>query len=167
MNSALIGIVCGGLFILVFFIGGVSAVIFGIRNRKKAQESTGWPSVDGVITKTWTNESRDTDEDGFTSYSYTPKWQYQYQLGGQTYSSEQVTFGGEKSYSNRKKAEQELIKYPQNGRVRVYYNPQDPADSVLVRGTKGTLGAIIAGIVLILISLCGACVGGYSLISNM
>ncbi len=162
-----LGIVCGGLFILIFFAAGVAAVVFGIRNRKKAEESAGWPGVQGVITNAWIEESRDTDEDGYTSTTYTPKWQYEYQLGSQTYSSQKISFGGERGYGSRKKAEQELTKYSMSGQVRVYYNPQDPEEAVLVQGTKGTMAGIIVGVILILVSACTACIGGYVVISNM
>jgi len=158
MNNV-IGIVCGGLFILIFFAAGVAAIIFGIRNRKKAEASTTWPSVDGTITNAWIDESRDTDEDGSTSTTYTPRWQYQFDLGGSTHTSERVSFGGMTGYGRRSKAEEQLQKFPVNSRVRVYYDPQNPAESVLIQGTKGTMIGIIVGIVLILASVV-ACIGG-------
>ena len=162
-----LGIACGGLFILIFFAAGVAAVIFGFRNRKKAEESAGWPGVEGVIMNAWIDESRETDEDGYTSYTYTPKWQYQYQLGGQTYSSQKISFGGEKGYGSRKKAEEELTKYPMSSRVWVYYNPQNPEEAVLLQGKKGTMIGIIVGVILILVSVCAACIGGYALLANI
>jgi len=161
------GIICGGLFILIFFAGGVAAVIFGLRNRKKAEESTGWPAVEGVILNAWVEESSDTDEDGFTSTTYTPKWEYQYQLGGQTYTSQKISFGGESGYGSRKKAEQELTKYPLSSRVQAFYNPLNHEEAVLVQGTKGTMVGIIVGAILIVVSICTACIGGYVVISNL
>lgn len=167
MNSGLIGILCSGLFILIFFAAGVAAVIFGIRNRKKAEESAGWPAVEGVITNAWVEESSDTDEEGFTSTTYTPKWEYQYQFSAQSYSSQKISFGGERGYGSRKKAEQELTKYPISSRVQVYYDPQNPEEAVLVQGTKGTLVGIIVGAILVLVSICTACIGGYVVLSNL
>ena len=158
MDSVL-GIICGGLGILAFFGIGVAALILGIRNRNKAEESNNWPAVDGLITDAQIEKDTDVDEDGFSSTTYTPKWQYQYTLGEQTYTSERISFGAVRGYGRIKKAQEELDKYPVNSRVRVYYDSQNPDESVLVRGTKGTMWGIIIGSIFILISIFG-CIGG-------
>jgi hypothetical protein len=69
MNETMFGYICGGLLIIAFFIFGVSTIIFGIRNRRKAEASQSWPAAPGVIIQGWIEESRDTDEDGYTTYS--------------------------------------------------------------------------------------------------
>lgn len=45
--------------------------------------------------------------------------------------------------------------FPADQQVQVFYDPDDPGDSVLVPGTKNTIDGIIFGIVLILIALLG------------
>lgn len=167
MDENMIGYICGGLLIVTFFIFGVSTIIFGIRNRKKAEASQAWPAAPGVITQGWIEESRDTDEDGYTTYSYKPRWKYEYQVSEQTYASDRIGFGGQKTYSNRRQAEQELVRFPVNSQVRAYFNPADPSESTLIRGTKGTMGGIIAGVILLLLSVCG-CLGGlYFVLTNL
>ena len=167
MNESLLGILCGGILILVLFGSGIAAVIFGIRNRKKGEASNSWPSANGMITAAWIEENTETDEDGFSATTYTPKWQYKFQAGGFEYTSERISYGAVKGYGRRKKAQEELNKFPANSRVRAYYDPQDPNESVLIRGTKGTLLGVILGIILILISVIGGCVGGFMALSNL
>ena len=167
MNGSVLGILCGGLGILVLFGIGVGSIIFGIRNRKKAEASNAWPSADGMITNAWIEENTDVDDDGYSSTTYTPKWEYQFQISGTTYTSDRISYGAVKGYGRRKKAQEELVKFPTNSRVRVYYDPANPAESVLIRGTKGTMLGIILGIIVILISIIVACVGGIALLTNM
>jgi hypothetical protein len=60
-----------------------------------------------------------------------------------------------------------LARFPVSSQVRAYFNPADPSESTLIRGTKGTVGGIIAGIILLLLSVCG-CLGGlYYLLTNL
>lgn len=166
MDEQTIGLICGGLGIFAFFIAGVVSLIVGIRSRKKGAASNAWPAAEGVISRTWVSESTSTDEDGYTTSSYTPQVEYQYRLGANTYTSNKVSFGAVRSYGSHRKAQQNLEAYPVNGRVRVYYNPAKPEEAVLIRGTKGTLTGIILGILFMSISICVACLGLYYLITG-
>lgn len=166
MSNVLIGVICGGLGIFIFFIVGVVALFLGFRNRRKGTESNNWPAAGGTIIRTWVSESTSTDEDGFESTTYKPNVEYQYQLGANTYTSKKISFGATRSYSRHRKAEEELAAYPVNGRVQVFYNPEKPEEAVLVRGTKGTMLGIIMGIIFILVSIAIACAGLIALIAN-
>ncbi|NIW79322.1 MAG: DUF3592 domain-containing protein [Calditrichae bacterium] len=154
-----IWILCGGFFVLAFFIGGVVALYFGIRNRQKGTESQNWPQVTGTITKAGVKKDHDTDAEGFTTTTYIPEVEYEYQLGEDVYSNGQISFGGTKTYNSRKKAEEAISQYPLDGRISVFYNPEKPDESVLIQGTKGTMALIIAGVVFIAISICAPCIG--------
>lgn len=167
MDEQLIGNLCIGGVIFFLFIGGIFATISGIRNRRKGSASQSWPAAGGVITKAWIIESRDTDEDGYTSTTYTPKWEYQYKVGSETFSSNQISFGGVTGYGRRKKAQEELDRFPVSSQVRAYYDPANPSDAVLIRGTKGTMSGIIIGIVLMVLSICGSCFWLYSLLDSL
>lgn len=59
-------------------------MIVGIRKRKKAEESTSWPSVQGMIIKAWVDAQENEDEDGIGSITYYPKWDYEYSVSGMT-----------------------------------------------------------------------------------
>jgi len=148
---------CGGLMIAVMFFGGIFSIFWSMRSRKKAAESGGWPAVVGVISNALLKKNVSTDSDGFSSTTFTPTVEYQYNVGGYVYTGNRITFGFAKSYSRKKKAREAMAAYPVNGQVNVFYNPQDPHDSVLVQKAGGAIGGIIGGIVLIVISLCMAC----------
>ena len=140
MTSNLIGLLCGGFFVLVFFIGGVVAIIFGFRNRKKGTESQNWPKVTGTITQTTIKKDTSTDEDGFTTTSFTPEVEYQYQIGSAAYSNKRVSFGGTRSFNSHKKAEASISQYPTNASVLVYYDPQNPEESRTSSGKQRNNG---------------------------
>lgn len=149
--------VCGGLVIFVMFAGGLLGVIWSLRSRKKASQSAGWPAVIGVITNAHISENRSTDEDGYTTTTYTPKVEYQYNIGGAYYASNRISFGFEKSYNRRKRAQEALAPYHLNAQVRVFYNSQNPNEAVLEQKAQGSIGGIIGGVILIIISICIAC----------
>ena len=167
MTSNFIWYLCGGFFVFAFFLGGAAAIFFGYRNRQKATESLNWPKVPGTITEAEVRKDYDTDAEGFTTTTYVPEIKYQYQVGGEEFSNQQISFGGTKTYSSSKKAEEALSQYPVNGSVSVYYNPENPEESVLVQGTKGTMTLIIVGAAFIAISICATCIGGYLILSNL
>jgi hypothetical protein len=148
---------CGGILIAVMFFGGIFSIFWSLRSRKKAAESGGWPAVVGVITNALIRKNVSTDSDGYTTTTFTPTVEYQYNVGGYVYTGNRISFGFAKNYSRKKKAQEALTPYPHNGQVNIFYNPKNPHDSVLVQEAGGAIGGIIGGVVLIVISLCVAC----------
>lgn len=165
--DSMLGIICGGLAILSFLGIGVAVLIWGIRNRNKAEASNTWSSVEGVITSAQIDEDTDVDEDGFSSTTYTPQWQYQYTVNGNSYTGERISFGAVRGYGRLKKAQEELDKYPVNSSVRVYYDPEIPEESVLVQGTGGTWLGIFLGGFFILLAVIGCIVSFFVVLLNM
>lgn len=167
MSANWIWLLCGGFFIFAFFVAGVIMIIFGIRNRKKGTESQEWPRVTGTITNVNISKDTDTDAEGFTTVTYKPEIEYQYEIGGNQFTSTRVSFGGTRTYNSYKKAEEATAKYPLDGAISVFYNPQQPEEAVLEQGTKGTMALIIAGIVFLGISMIASCVGLFMLFYNL
>ena len=99
--ESLLILVCGGLLIALMFFGGAFSIFWSIRSRKKAAESGGWPASVGVITKAKINKNVSTDSDGYTSTTFTPTLEYQYNVGGYAYTGNRISFGFAKSYSRK------------------------------------------------------------------
>ena len=65
MQTFSTGLLCGGgALVAALFIGGVVVIIFGTKNRKKAEASNAWPSVGGMITRSWIEDNTDVDDEG-------------------------------------------------------------------------------------------------------
>lgn len=122
-------------------------------NKEKASACMGWPTVLGRVTGSEVVKSESTDEDG-TSFSYTPRIEYAYHVLGQDYTSNKVAFGGFSGSSSPKSSHLVANKYPLNDSVTVFYNPANPHESVLDQTVgSGAKGALIGGIILIVVSL--------------
>jgi hypothetical protein len=170
LSATLIGIICGGGIILLFFAIGAFLLYNSFKGRQKAGESQRWPNTGGQITEARVTRSMHTDSDGDTSYSYEPHVRYTYQVGGREYFGEKITFGFKQTYSSESKALNVLARFPLGGQVNVFYNPANPEDAVLERTAGGSNISLVIGIVFILISLCIGCplVGGllYNVLSS-
>ncbi len=161
------GLLCGGFFVLLFVLCGAGLVFFALRSRKKAEESQGWPGVSGQINRSGVKRSASSDDDGNTTYSYSPAVEYSYQVGGQSFTSRRMVFGAVKGYSSPAKAEKELARYPAGAAVTVYYNPENPAEAVLERTAGGFNAMLIGGIICLVIGLCGVCLGGIGIFNAL
>jgi len=152
------GLLCGGFFFLVTLAGGIGLIFFSKRSKKKAGLSQAWPSVPGTITRSEVQRNSSSDEDGGTSYFYTPAVEYTYSAGGQDYTGKRISFGGTAGHSSPAKSQAVLANYPLNSTVLVFYDPAKPGDAVLERAAGGgTKAAMIIGIILIVISVMIAC----------
>lgn len=145
MNDATLGLLIGGGVCFLFFMIGIFLMIAGIRNRKKAQESTSWPSVQGSITNAWVETQEHEDDDGSKTITYFPRWEYEFTVDGKTHTSQNISFGGTGGSHRESDAEERLKQYPLNSQVQVFYNPANPEEVALVPGTKGTMGLIYFG----------------------
>jgi hypothetical protein len=160
------GLICGGFFLLITLAIGVGLLFFSIRSRKKAQTSQNWPGTQGTVTVSAVRESSSTNDDGYTSTYYYPKVEYEYTVMGQPYTGKNISFGGATGYGNPLQVEPKLASYPVGAHVTVYYNPEKPSEAVLERKAGGSKFMMIVGIVLLVISLCIACVMLVGIIRN-
>ena len=163
----LIANLCGGIFVLALLALGIYLVVFSLRSKKKAEESQNWPSTPGTVTLAEVKRSINRDEDGNESYTYFPKVEYTYQVGGETLVGKRLAFGGILAQSNPATAQKTLERYPLGGQVPVYYDPEKPTDAVLERQVGGMKWGLIVGIICLVLSLCITCLLLFALIRNL
>ena len=108
---------------------GVIVILLGIRKKRRYSGRT----VGKII---GVRESKETDDEGFNHYFYSP--QFEYAVNGQIYRGE-----GNKGYSKSNKIQI-------GGNIKVYYNPQKPNESF----TKG--GGFILPVLGIMLIIVGA-----------
>ena len=157
--GAIIGLVCGGFFVLAFAAAGGFLIYQTIQSRKKADASQAWPSTLGQVTEARVSRHTSTDADGDTSESFTPLVRYRFQVAGQEYEGKKITFGFQQSFSNQAKAQAALETFPVGRQVSVYYDPNNPSDAVLERKAGGSTLGLVLGIIFLVISLCLGCPG--------
>lgn len=155
--NALIIVLFGGLFVLVFIGIGAFLIYFSLRSRKKADASQSWPSINGQVTESRVDHSTSIDSDGDQRASYTPVVRYTYQVMGQTYTGKNISFGGQPSYGNPGKAQAALERFPAGEVIAVYYNPENPSEAVLERQAGGATLSMVIGIIFLLVGLCLGC----------
>lgn len=95
------------------------------RRRIKAAEN--WKMTFGEIVESGARVARQKRN----SATYVPHVVYTYEVGGQVYRNNRVHFGFEPPASIRSWVEAAAAPYPVGKRVNVYYDPKNPADSVL------------------------------------
>ncbi|MCU1231892.1 MAG: hypothetical protein JWO97_4776 [Acidobacteria bacterium] len=113
-----------------------------------AHLSRNWPQVPGIIVVS--DLQRSNHSDG--GLMYRPEVTYRYCVDGSEIIANRTRFGGRVELSWSAPAVRTVRKYPVGSEVVVYYNPNDPADSVLEPGPGGILfagaafGALFAAI---------------------
>ncbi len=157
-TSLWVGLLIGVCFVGIFFIVGVVLIIKAIRDRKKAEASTSWPSTVGTITESTIEESYSRDEDGHRETHFKPVVKYNYQVVGSTFTGDQIAFGGG-STGHYKSAQQTIANYPVGTQVTVYYNPEKPEEVVLERRAASSKTMLIIGVVFLVVSACSGVIG--------
>ncbi len=120
-----------GLLVLIASAATFVWHMHGVLNDRRA---LAWPSVEGEITLSRVNRTvstRGRGKDRTTTVSYLAEFKYRYMVGI-LYENDQYSFfltdiNGEE---DARKASNE---FPEGSKVRVYYNPDNPRDSVLKR----------------------------------
>jgi len=114
--------------ILIAF--GVIAIIIGVvpyivqfRQGLRADASKKWPTASGTITASSLEQSPDNKR------RYRAALGYSYRVGGKDYQSTRVFWGGNEG---REKHMASVVEtYPAGTKVRVFYDPNNPAEAVL------------------------------------
>lgn len=158
MASMLSVAISVGALSLIFAALGVWLILLYQRNKQKAEQSVNWPTTSGRVIESRISEHKSQDEDGYTTYTYAPVVRFEYQVDGVTHTSDRMAVGSKIAISNRKKVEQQIAGYPEGKLIKVYYNPQNPAEAILE--TRLTSKAeLVAGIILIVVGLSILCLG--------
>ncbi|HLJ90231.1 MAG TPA: DUF3592 domain-containing protein [Candidatus Angelobacter sp.] len=133
--------------LLMAFIGmGVACV--GISIYLKDQRAQSWPTTTGQIVYSAVFQGQDSD--GNTTY--TPQIQYSYQVNDHQYIGAVWRFGADNV--SRMAANQAVATYQPGKSVTVFFNPEDPKETVLEPGMMQT------GLPIIFVSLCVAGIVG-------
>ncbi len=141
--------------VLCIFIWGLYQGVTQVRERILFQASGKWPDVVGYITGS--NVSYDEGE-------YFPVIYYYYKIQERFYTGSRVQFGSE--YTSSSEAESLVAAYPKGRGVTVYYNPENPQDSVLRKTYNpphlGDIGlfAVSAAMVIGVVIVAGIVIGG-------
>lgn len=155
----ILGMLCGGLFLLAFAAGGAYLIYSSLKSRKKAEASRNWPAASGVVRSVKVSEQTSTDSEGDSSTSYTPRVEYDYSVNGVLYRGKKLAFGAEKGYASEKAAWAALAAYPEGASVTVYYDPANPGEAVLQQKAVAATAGLVIGIILVLVAVCGGCGG--------
>jgi hypothetical protein len=136
---------------------GVGAVLYGLRQRQRQQASASWPSVQGRVLSAEIKRQVTTSGNKARTreISYRPIVRYEYEVNGVRYESSRVAFGDVRGRTEED-VRQLLNQSMRAGSLRVFYNPQKPADAVLLNTEKSGIVAymlvgaamVIAGIVM-------------------
>ena len=135
---------------LIAMAGFVAFVYVFYKNNQMQKRNIGnetWPTVEGKILK-----SEVVQQYFFLQqYSYEPRIHYSYSVEGKTYESDSISM----RFLSSKSADtvQEVVgNYPAGSQATVYYNPDDPEESVLIPGVSvGTSVAPILFLVMIFV----------------
>ena len=122
---------------LVFLLLGLGLLSYFSLSIWTGYQSTSWPTVQGKIL---TRELTTTSGSALESL---PRIEYSYEVGGETYQSDRIRFGG--FATDRNEGEEVLEKFASDD-VLVYYSEVDPTQAVLEPGPRwGTHLAFVFG----------------------
>jgi hypothetical protein len=146
--------VVGRLFPLSFGLGSMIFLGVGLWMINKGMQSENWDKGTATITSSEIEktESRSKDVQGFTrtSTSFSVRVTYAYTVEGSNYEGNTVGFGT-MSHNERSDAQEELKFYPKGKTIEVYYDPENPSDSVLKKGVFWPMYIMISIMIIILI----------------
>ena len=123
------------IFILCIIIG-ICLLGLGFYFQKKAKAIEKWPVITGkviatkVVQTTTEKSLRRNDESSQSTLSYYPVIEYEYTVNDKRYTSDRLSLSVDQRSSPRY-LEPILKKYAPGTAVKVFYNPDDPADAVL------------------------------------
>lgn len=133
---------------LIFLCAGLGIAGNGLYEITQATASQDWPTTEATVTHSVIDENYDSDNGG---YSYRANVSYQYAVNDIRYTSRRIKFG-EVGTGDPSNARYFTDRFPVNQQVRVYYDPSNPGNAVLMPGVhtstwfKPIFGAIFAAV---------------------
>ncbi|MCJ8332138.1 MAG: DUF3592 domain-containing protein [Lentisphaeria bacterium] len=121
---------------------GLGLIGFGIGSFVKANQTKTWPIVEGVVSFASIKTTRDDDD----FLRHEAEVTYDYELNGKLFTNRRI-HAGSSDYSKKEDAQAVIDDYSVKSKVQIYYNPDNPRDSVLIPGKqRGGLYLIFGGL---------------------
>lgn len=121
-----------GKYLIAAFIVGFGALAWQAWRTKQA--SPQWPHVEGEMLHARAFAQNETgDEHGTLAHHWQTEVKYRYSVAGVAYTGTRLRAFG-LNHFDQAAALQELRPFQVGSKVRVYYNPAKPGDSVLIPG---------------------------------
>jgi hypothetical protein len=155
MNSAitLLILLITAALVVIFVGGGAYLLLRGLRSRSQGAQVQEWPYTTGVIRESTVRSVTSTGEAGEPLTEELPYVRYTYTVNGKEYHGSSLTSGLANTGRGEDWARKLTGNFPLGSTVTVWYNPKDPADSVIEK-RSGSAGVNIGlGAVLLLLSL--------------
>jgi uncharacterized membrane protein YidH (DUF202 family) len=135
---------------VIFILVGIGVMIYGYSQYSQAKQSQFWETVSGSIISSKIVSGKNSDNEVF----YKPKIKYKYSIAGVTYRSDRIFFGDPLEQTSAAMPAKYVSMFPANAVVTVYYNPFNPAKSVLLPGeTTYAKSTLILSTIFILIGV--------------
>ena len=133
----------------LFKLAGILFILIGINTIYQTYKSSSWPSVQGQIISSEIKSHSSTYTDTTTNRTknetvYDAQINYRYVVNGITYNNGDVRIGGTVRTNMKMWTTKLLDKYPRGKVVNVYYNPENPFQSVLEKGFQLSTFAFLA-----------------------
>ncbi|MFY9759957.1 MAG: DUF3592 domain-containing protein [Xanthobacteraceae bacterium] len=103
----------------------IGAVLYSVQFRQglRADASKKWPRASGTVIASVLEKAPEH------RWRYRAVLQYSYRVGGKNYQASRIFWGGNEG---REKHMASVVEtYPAGGKVRVFYDPENPAEAVL------------------------------------
>lgn len=143
---------------------GLVIVVYNITLIKKGQQTFNWLEVHGQITKSEIGVMQNPTKESFENH-YRSDIEYEYEVVGKKYNSDQAYLGDKIYLPSKDKAEKTLRMFQINQAVSVFINPDNHSESVLIKGSGANrILYIVIGLVLVIIGV--IIKTNYSLILN-
>jgi hypothetical protein len=141
--------------VIAIVIGGVLYMV-QFRQGLRADASKKWPTASGTVVSSALERLPDNKR------RYRAAVQYAYRAGGKDYQASRVFWGGNEGRERHMASVVET--YPAGGKVRVFYDPNDPAEAVLdpIQNT-GSRQLVLYGLAMFTLGLFSLTGGIYSL----
>lgn len=117
--------------VLFFSLIPLVFILIGLNMLVKGYQSYSWDEVGARIVESRIETSRDSEGDD----TYNVSVKYEYQINGQTYSSDRLSTGFHPYNSaDWNDAEAYRKMFETGTQLSVYYDPQEPAEATIIRG---------------------------------
>lgn len=148
--------VFGWVFGIFFTFIGLVFTLLGSFEMYQGWRTQDWPSVPGRIisSEIESRDSRSRSSGGRsrTDTDYSVKIRYAYEVAGQSLEGTRIQYGYQ-SHDGRASARKEQSRYLPAKEVQVYYDPDNPSRSVLVKGAGTSWLAIGLGSLALVLGL--------------